>query len=64
MAPVRKPTVGAPSRECVPPLARWVFDHPFFLVLNIAVGGTWAGRPDASTTFPQALLVDYVRVYQ
>jgi beta-glucanase (GH16 family) len=41
-----------------------VFDHPFFLILNIAVGGAWAGSPDASTTFPQALLVDYVRVYQ
>jgi beta-glucanase (GH16 family) len=44
--------------------SRWVFDHPFFLVLNIAVGGKWPGSPDASTTFPQALLVDYVRVYQ
>jgi beta-glucanase (GH16 family) len=48
----------------LPPGARWVFDHPFFLVLNIAVGGKWPGSPDASTTFPQALLVDYVRVYQ
>jgi beta-glucanase (GH16 family) len=48
----------------LPAGSRWVFDHPFFLVLNIAIGGEWAGRPDASTTFPQALLVDYVRVYQ
>ncbi len=48
----------------LPPGSRWVFDHPFFLILNIAIGGKWAGRPDASTTFPQALLVDYVRVYQ
>jgi beta-glucanase (GH16 family) len=48
----------------LPAGSRWVFDHPFFLILNIAVGGSWAGRPDASTRFPQALLVDYVRVYQ
>jgi beta-glucanase (GH16 family) len=48
----------------LPAGSRWVFDHPFFLVLNIAVGGRWAGSPDASTTFPQALLVDHVRVYQ
>ena len=48
----------------LPAGSRWVFDHPFFLVLNIAVGGKWPGSPDASTTFPQALLVDYVRVYQ
>jgi hypothetical protein len=48
----------------LPPGSRWVFDHPFFLILNLAIGGWWAGSPDASTTFPQALRVDYVRVYQ
>ncbi len=47
----------------LPPGARWVFDHPFFLILNVAVGGNWPGRPDASTKFPQQMLVDYVRVY-
>jgi len=41
----------------------WVFDHPFFFVLNIAVGGNWPGSPDATTIFPQQMLVDYVRVY-
>ena len=41
----------------------WVFDHPFFIILNVAVGGVWAGSPDASTFFPQSMLVDYVRVY-
>jgi beta-glucanase (GH16 family) len=41
----------------------WVFDHPFFLLLNLAVGGNWPGDPDASTVFPQEMLVDYVRVY-
>lgn len=42
---------------------RWVFDHPFFMIMNLAVGGYWPGYPDASTTFPQTLTVDYVRVY-
>ncbi len=43
---------------------RWVFDHPFFLILNVAVGGYWPGYPDETTTFPQKMAVDYVRVYQ
>ena len=42
----------------------WVFNHPFFLILNVAVGGTWPGSPDATTVFPQTMSVDYVRVYQ
>jgi len=42
----------------------WVFDHDFFLLLNIAVGGNWPGYPDDTTEFPQTLRVDYVRVYQ
>lgn len=42
---------------------KWVYDHPFFLILNLAVGGDWPGNPDASTIFPQTMLVDYVRVY-
>jgi len=41
----------------------WVFDHPFFILLNVAVGGGWPGNPDSTTTFPQQMLVDYVRVY-
>lgn len=48
----------------LPTGTRWVFDHPFFVVLNLAVGGNYVGAPDASTVFPQTLLVDYVRVYQ
>jgi beta-glucanase (GH16 family) len=43
---------------------RWVYDHPFYLLLNVAVGGNWPGHPDATTRFPQTMLVDYVRVYQ
>ena len=61
-----------PRRQALPdvtpadlPLrARWVFDHPFFLLLNVAVGGNWPGNPDATTEFPQTMLVDYVRVYR
>jgi beta-glucanase (GH16 family) len=41
----------------------WVFEHPFFVILNLAVGGGWPGNPDATTAFPQQMLVDYVRVY-
>ncbi|MEZ4472838.1 MAG: glycoside hydrolase family 16 protein [bacterium] len=48
----------------LPPGAPWVFDHPFFLILNLAVGGSYVGPPDATTVFPQALRVDYVRVYE
>ena len=42
---------------------QWVFDHPFFIILNVAVGGGWPGSPDATTQFPQEMLVDYVRVF-
>ncbi len=48
----------------LPPGTTWVFDHPFFLILNVAVGGNWPGSPDSSTAFPQTMQVDYVRVYQ
>ena len=47
----------------LPAGAAWVYDHPFFILLNLAVGGDWPGNPDATTTFPQQMLVDYVRVY-
>ena len=43
----------------------WPFDsQPFFMLLNLAVGGDWPGNPDSTTQFPQQMLVDYVRVYQ
>jgi beta-glucanase (GH16 family) len=41
----------------------WEFDHPFFLIINVAVGGSWPGDPDGTTTFPQTLKVDWVRAY-
>lgn len=43
---------------------RWVFDHPFYILLDLAVGGDWPGNPDQHTKFPARMLVDYVRVYQ
>lgn len=41
---------------------KWVFDHPFFIILNLAVGGDYVGPPDGNTQFPQTMLVDWVRV--
>jgi len=40
----------------------WVYGHPFFILLNLAVGGGWPGNPDGTTVFPQTMTVDYVRV--
>jgi beta-glucanase (GH16 family) len=48
----------------IPTEREWVFDHPFFVVLNVAVGGSWPGNPDRTTAFPQTMHVDHVRVYQ
>ena len=47
----------------LPKGTKWVYDHPFFLLLNVAVGGNWPGNPDATSTYPQNMLVDYVHVY-
>ena len=46
----------------LPPGGSWVFDNPFFVILNVAVGGNFPGSPDDTTQFPQEMLVDYVRV--
>ena len=47
----------------LPAGTHWVYDHPFYILLNLAVGGNWPGNPDQTTTFPQQMLVDYVRIY-
>lgn len=47
----------------LPKGAHWPYDAPFFILLNLAVGGDWPGKPDATTSFPQELRIDYVRVY-
>jgi beta-glucanase (GH16 family) len=54
----------ARTRTDLPSGARWVYDHPFFVLLNVAVGGGWPGDPDTTTSFPQEMLVDWVRVYK
>ena len=40
------------------------FNNKFFFIFNLAVGGSWPGNPDATTVFPQRMIVDYVRVFQ
>jgi beta-glucanase (GH16 family) len=50
--------------DTIPAGTSWVFDHPFFLILNVAVGGSFVGPVGSDTEFPQTLLVDYVRVYE
>ncbi|MBS4060149.1 MAG: glycoside hydrolase family 16 protein [Bacteroidetes bacterium] len=42
----------------------WVYDQPFFMLLNVAVGGTYVGFPTVDTPFPQTMIIDYVRVYK
>ena len=41
---------------------KWVYDHPFFILVNLAVGGLFPGPPDATTMLPQSIAIDYVRV--
>jgi beta-glucanase (GH16 family) len=48
----------------LPAGAAWPFKHPYFLLLDLAVGGEWPGSPNASTHFPAQMLVDWVRVWQ
>jgi beta-glucanase (GH16 family) len=48
----------------LPAGASWVFERPFYLLLNLAVGGDWPGSPDASTAFPARMTVDWVRIYK
>lgn len=42
----------------------WVYDQPFFMILNVAVGGNYVGFPTDGTPFPQKMTIDYVRVYE
>lgn len=42
----------------------WVFNQPFFILLNVAIGGNYVGFPTAGTPFPQSMMVDYVKVYK
>jgi beta-glucanase (GH16 family) len=53
---------GSVSVDDMPVGQTWAFDHSFYLIVNLAVGGNWPGSPPASTTFPQNMTIDYVRV--
>ncbi|MAW23604.1 MAG: glycosyl hydrolase family protein [Cellvibrionales bacterium TMED47] len=53
-------TPGEPELTCL----EQSFDNNFYLILNVAVGGTWPKAPNETTKFPRGMLVDYVRVYQ
>jgi beta-glucanase (GH16 family) len=48
----------------LPAGAAWPFNHPYFLLLDLAVGGEWPGPPNTQTHFPAQMLVDWVRVWQ
>jgi beta-glucanase (GH16 family) len=50
----------------VPAAESWAFNHPFFLLMNLAIGGdgSWPGPTDATTPNPAIMTVDYVRIYQ
>jgi len=62
--PSEDSVLGRPGKRYLKPFPlSWVFDHPFYIILNVAVGGNWPGDPDPTTSFPQQMLVDYVRVY-
>jgi beta-glucanase (GH16 family) len=50
------------ERKDVP--GEWVYDQPFFILLNVAVGGNYVGFPTPQTPFPQKMTIDYVKVYQ
>jgi beta-glucanase (GH16 family) len=50
------------TRDAVP--GEWVFDQPFFIILNLAIGGTLGGQIDQNLQFPLRYYIDYVRVYQ
>ena len=52
------------TNASIPAGTQWVYNHNFFIILNLAVGGGWPGNPDGSTVFPQSYTIDYVRVYQ
>ena len=46
----------------LPVNVKWVYDHPFFIIMNLAVVGVFGGDPNASTVLPQSIAIDYVRV--
>jgi beta-glucanase (GH16 family) len=58
---IDRTTLGTFTPESLPAGARWVYNRPMYAILNLAVGGDWAGPPDQSTRFPATMLVDWLR---
>lgn len=54
-------TIGTFAPDSLPAEARWIFNRPMYAILNLAVGGDWAGPPDNSTPLPATMLVDWFR---
>lgn len=54
-------TLGTLTPASLTPGSQWVYNQPMFAILNMAVGGSWAGAPNASTVFPASMIVDWVR---
>ena len=54
-------TLGTFTPQSLPAGARWVYNRPMYAILNLAVGGDWAGPPDGSTRFPATMLIDWLR---
>jgi beta-glucanase (GH16 family) len=43
--------------------ADWIYDHPFYIILDIAIGGSWPGNPDSTNVWPQKMYISYVKLY-
>jgi beta-glucanase (GH16 family) len=56
--------VGEYKQSDAPPGARWVFDEPMYVLLNVAIGGDWSGPVTPTTTFPATMLVDWIRFWE
>jgi beta-glucanase (GH16 family) len=54
-------TSGTFTPASLPPGSQWVYNRPMYAILNLAVGGSWAGPPNSSTQFPATMLVDSLR---
>jgi beta-glucanase (GH16 family) len=52
------------TRASLPAGSTWAYDGPFYVIMDLGVGGVAAGRPDSSTVFPSQMKIDYVRVFK
>jgi beta-glucanase (GH16 family) len=64
ITPADLPVLNPPDPLNPKKKADWVFNKPFYILINVAVGGNFVGSPNDETVFPQTMLVDYVRVYK